>query len=91
MTRDYPTIHTIPSTDYGPTDHAGGNSAANRWSTAESAVRSIASECQAGDSIDESIYDCDDMTVDCLYQALAERGLSLGDGDCDGRPIVHAG
>lgn len=81
--------HTIEMPDYGPTA-LGGNSA-DRWAAATAAVVSVVESCQAGDYLDESIYDLDDLTRDQLDRGLRERGLCRGDMTSDGCSIVHAG
>ena len=81
---------TISTTNYGPTDHSGGNSGANSWASAASHAKQLARTLALGDRIDESIYDLDDQTISELRKSLAVNGLALGELDADGCQIVMA-
>lgn len=73
-------INKIAPTAYGPTDHAGGNSAANSWAKAGANAQSMVADAVAGDRVSyEDMESLDDQTIDEIASALSRKGLRMVD------------
>ena len=74
----------------GPTDHSGGNSAANSWSVASSSGKAMAEEAEVGDTIS---YDDAEHVGECVWsefvKELRRLGLCVVDDAGDGWAIVE--
>ena len=71
---------TLRHTDYGPTDHAGGNSLANSSGHALDTIKSALDDATVGDTIEYDQMDLiDDLEADTLRKLLKDESQALYD------------